>query len=182
MSRGDHDAALRAHAVAPDLWMAGDSSLVAALVSGDREALAEIYERHSAAVYDVAHALVGEALATSVVQRTFLELWLEPDGFDPSETLRSHLSKKAHLAAVGRRRGDAAGARTPRRSRESAQHAWPLLSLLPDDERSAIWMTYFVGYSARELAQRLQQPERIIRQRITDGLRRLRTLRTVTID
>lgn len=173
-----------------DFSEVGDSSLAVALVRQRREALAEVFERHSGAVHDVAHRLGGDHVAMQVVQQTFLDLWRTPDEFDPaSETLRAHLLTKAHCTAVDRVRAQAARATPPgiadarertrseQRSTMSANHAWPLLSRLPADERNAIWMTYFVGYTARELALRLHQPEGVIRQRIVDGLRRLRSLR-----
>lgn len=167
-----------------DVHEAGDASLAVAMARGSQEALAEIYERHSGAVYEVAQRLGGELLAGKVVQQTFLDLWHAPEEFDPVSTLRSALLTRAHVAALEqmrRNRARAVDRHLPggddHPSIEAAGQAWPLLSRLATEEATAIWMTYFVGYSAAELALQLRQPERVIHQRVRDGLRHLRGLR-----
>ena len=175
-----------------DFSAAGDAQLAVAVGRGRRDALAEVYERHSGAVFDVARRVGGERCATAVVQQAFLDLWQAPEDFDPSDTLRAHLVRQARLAALDQSAEPPARTTVhPDRERlpiddhgrppsAAAEHAWPLLARLPTDERGPIWMTYFMGYSPRDVAARLQQPERLVHQRITSGLRRLRSLHDTT--
>ena len=47
------------------------------------------------------------------------------------------------------------------------------LDHLPEDERAAIEVAYFEGYTYREAAARLDVPEGTVKSRIRSGLRRL---------
>ena len=84
----------------PRLLEAGDAQLAVALRRGRRDALAEVYDRHRGAIFDVARALAGEGCGATVVQQAFLDLWHAPEDFDPTDTIRAHLVRRAHLAAA----------------------------------------------------------------------------------
>ena len=181
-----------------------DAVLAMAVARYDHAALAEIYRRHAGAVFGLARRLLVEpALAEEIVQEVFLRLWHDPARFDPERgTMRSFLLTQTHGRAVDALRADVA-----RRGREdrdarrtasagpdierevwdltTAEHVRESLAALPTEEREAIELAYWGGYTYREVAVRLDAPEGTVKSRIRTGLRRLRldlTAAGVTID
>lgn len=61
----------------------GDAALVAAIARGNRDAFAEVYERHAASAIALARNICGATLAAQVVHDAFLSLWQAPEAFDP---------------------------------------------------------------------------------------------------
>lgn len=171
-----------------------DAALVLAIARYHQEALAEAYRRHAGAVFGLARRLLGDqALAEEIVQEVFLRLWNDPDRFDPLRgSLRSYLLAHTHGRAVDALRSE--GSRRAREERDARRTAeggydvehevWDLATAdqvrrsmrrLPDGERVAIEMAYFGGYTYREVAGRLGEPEGTIKSRIRSGLKRLRS-------
>jgi len=131
-------------------------------------------------------------MGEEIVQEVFLHLWNNPDKFDPERgTLRSYLLTRAHSRSVDMLRSE--GARKQREERDAKRTAdagydlerevWDLtvseavstaLSDLKDEERSPIVLAYFGGYTYREVAEMLDQPEGTVKGRIRTGLQRLR--------
>jgi RNA polymerase sigma-70 factor, ECF subfamily len=173
-----------------------DANLVLAVARYRQDALAEIFRRHGGAVYALAARIMGDgAAAEEVVQEVMLRLWSAPDRFDSDRgTLRSFLLTQAHSRAVDvlrsnssrRRREDAESVRGRAEGGYDLEHeVWDLamaehvkaaLGSLPEVERAAIELAYFGGYSYREVAVMLDQPEGTVKSRIRAGLRRLRGL------
>ena len=170
-----------------------DSALALAIARYDQSALAEAYRRHAGAVFGLARRLLIEpALAEEIVQEIFLRLWNDPTRFDPERgTMRSYLLTQTHGRSVDVLRADtsrrAREERDVRRTAESgydiehevldmatSDHVRRSLESLPADERQAIELAYFGGYTYREVATRLDQPEGTVKSRIRSGLKRLR--------
>ena len=170
-----------------------DALLSVAIARYDQEALAESYRRHAGAVYGLARRLLFEqSVAEEIVQEIFLRLWDEPARFDPGRgSLRSYLLSETHGRAVDVLRADLARrAREEREARRTAESGYDLehevweltaseqvrrsLSALSDGERRAIELAYFRGYTYREVARALDEPEGTVKSRIRSGLKRLR--------
>lgn len=170
-----------------------DASLVVAVGRFDEAALAEIYERHGTVVFALARRLVkNRDLAEEITQEIFLRLWNKPERFDSERgTLRSFLLADTHGRSIDTIRSEAA-----RRSREERQglmeptvapdvegEVWSrvaseeirgALAELADHERHAIELAYFGGYSYREVAELLGEPEGTVKSRIRAGMARLK--------
>jgi RNA polymerase sigma-70 factor (ECF subfamily) len=63
---------------------ADDAALVREVAGGSYDALADLYDRHGAAIFAVARRLTTDrGVAEEVVQDTFLALWDRAESFDP---------------------------------------------------------------------------------------------------
>lgn len=175
-----------------DWSSASDAVLVIAIAQYEELALAETYRRHAGPVFALARKVLASASAAEeVVQEVFLRLWTAPDRFDADRgSLRSFLLAQAHGRAVDAARAD--GARRRREEREARvtaeagvdlerevwdltvnEHVRDALARLPDAERRPIELAYFGGYTYREVADLLDQPEGTTKGRIRSGLRRM---------
>lgn len=175
------------------LRAAGDAALVVAIARYHQDALAEAFRRHSGAVHGLARRLLrDDALAEEIVQEVFTRLWNDPERFDADRgTLRAFLLAQTHGRSV-----DLVRAETARRAREEREvrkvarsgydlegEVWDLhvseqvkeaLGGLRDEERSPIVLAYFGGYTYRQVAEMLDEPEGTVKSRIRSGLARLR--------
>jgi RNA polymerase sigma-70 factor, ECF subfamily len=62
-----------------------DAALVRSVAGGSYDALADLYDRHGAAIFAVASRLTSDrGIAEEVVQDTFLALWDRATSFDPA--------------------------------------------------------------------------------------------------
>ncbi len=171
----------------------GDAALVFAIARYEQAALAEAYRRHGGAVHGLSRRLLGDdAAAEEVVQEIFLRLWNQPDRFDPDRgSLRSFLLAQSHGRSVDVIRSEESRRRREERDARRAVDAgydlerevWDLevsekiggaLRDLPEEQRSAIVLAYFGGYTYREVAGILGEPEGTVKSRIRSGLSRLR--------
>ncbi len=176
-----------------DLESASDAALVAAIARSSEAAMAEVYRRHADVAFGLGCRILRDpVLAEEVVQEVLLRLWLQSQRFDADRgSLRSFL-----LADVRGRALDLSRTESRRRGRELrstrlepgtavdleqevweltvAQHVRDSVDLLSVDERLAIELAYFGGYSYREVARILEVPEGTVKSRIRAGMRRLR--------
>jgi RNA polymerase sigma-70 factor, ECF subfamily len=170
-----------------------DEALVALAARSEQSALAELYDRYGRPAYGLAlRVLRDDALAEDAVQDAFLALWRTAARFVPERGKASTwIFTLVHRRAVDlvrreeRRRADTIE-RTPeqgggsveeeallRFQRERVQDA---LKKLPDQQREAIELAYYGGFTQSELAERLGQPLGTIKSRMFLGLARLREL------
>ena len=176
-----------------DLAHLSDEALVALVARSDESALAELYDRVGGTAYGLAYRVLrDEALAEDAVQEAFLGLWRGAGSFIPERAKASTwILTLVHRRAVDlvrreqRRRAESIeGAPEPavgsaeeaawlRLDRERVQRA---LAQLPDQQREAIELAYYGGYTQSELAERLGQPLGTIKSRMFSGLTRLREL------
>jgi RNA polymerase sigma-70 factor, ECF subfamily len=176
-----------------DLAHLSDEALVALVARSDESALAELYDRVGGVAYGLAYRILrDESLAEDAVQEAFLGLWRSAASFVPERAKASTwLLTLVHRRAVDlvrreeRRRtepledapepaiGSAEDSAWLRLERERVQGA---LRQLPDQQREAIELAYYGGFTQSELAERLGQPLGTIKSRMFSGLSRLREL------
>src|SRR5213596_3492445 len=171
-----------------------DEALVALAARSEQSALAELYDRYARPAYGLAlRVLRDEALAEDAVQEAFLALWRTAARFVPEKGKASTwILTLVHRRAVDvvrreqRRRVDtldetheAEGGTGVdeeawvRLQRERVQQA---LRQLPDQQREALELAYYGGFTQSELAERLGQPIGTIKSRMFAGLAHLREL------
>jgi RNA polymerase sigma-70 factor (ECF subfamily) len=183
-----------------DYKTAADERLVEALEVRDERALETLYDRHGDYVYSVCLRMVGDVqLAEDLSQEVFLRLWRRPDLFDVSRgRFLTWLLSVARNRAIDERRSRGRRFRfeTPPSvtseemlelapTSEERDHAvvseervvvQRALETLPPEQRLAIQLAYFGGYTQQEIAVGLHQPLGTVKTRIRLGLQKLRTL------
>jgi RNA polymerase sigma-70 factor, ECF subfamily len=166
-----------------------DGALIAAIRSGNQDAMAELYDRYSSVVYAVALRVLGNtSAAEDILQEIFMQLWRNPGAFDAS---RGNIPP--WLAVIARNRAvDVLRKRRPQSELEEttlsihpdfagdadrgriAEKVRSALSDMPVAQRSALEMAYFEGYSHSEISTKTGEPLGTIKTRIRSGLMQLR--------
>jgi len=173
-----------------------DAVLLGRTARGDRDAFADLFDRHSPQVLGLLVRMLGRrAEAEELLQEVFLQAWRDAERYRPEaasprgwllmiarsraiDRLRSQLARERREAsAVREEPAEAAVApagpeRLERRERRSRVLA--ALGALPAEQRAAIEHAFFQGLTHREIAERLGQPLGTVKSRILLGMRKLR--------
>ena len=170
-----------------------DAALLALIARSDDGALAELYSRLGRLAYGLAYRILrDDALAQDAVQEAFLAVWRSAGRFaaersKPStwvltlvhrravDLVRREERRRAEPLEVEAEAADAAAA-------DDAEHlarrqvVRDALRQLPAEQREALELAYYGGYTQSDLAERLGQPLGTIKSRMFAGLSRLRDL------
>jgi RNA polymerase sigma-70 factor (ECF subfamily) len=181
----------RPQTTARELAHLSDEAVIALIARSDEQALAELYRRFGRLAYGLAFRILrDDALAQDAVQEAFLGVWRAAGRFTaerakPSTWLLTLVHRRAvdlvrreerrrteplqpEMEPVGAEVADEAELATRRQTiREALRH-------LPPEQREAIELAYYGGYTQSELAERLGQPLGTIKSRMFTGLARLR--------
>jgi RNA polymerase sigma-70 factor, ECF subfamily len=181
-----------ATALAPPDPEAEEITLVTAVVSGDRDALARLYDRHAGRLAALIARILGDGTqAEDVVHDVFVEAWHHAHEFDPRRgTVRSWLTTRARSRALDRvghrERGvrahahayadglvATAGARDVEGQHDAAILRGSLAGL-PPELADVIEGAYYQGMSATELADRFSIPVGTVKSRLARAIAHLR--------
>ena len=175
---------------------AADYELLQRMAAGDEMALAALYDRHCRLVMSVALAVVGDrATAEEVTLDVFLTVWQRAADYDPAlARAATWLTRLARNRAIDRLRreavrpaahsvafSDSAPGRGPdlETAVEQAlerQRVRAAVAALPAEQRQALALAFFQGYSHSEIAGLLEQSLGTVKGRIRGGMARLRQM------
>jgi RNA polymerase sigma-70 factor, ECF subfamily len=173
---------------------ATDDELIHQAANADGAALMTLYDRHNRQAFGLAYRILGDAAtAEEVVQDAFLALWRNARSFDTGRGgVRTWLLTIVHNRAIDRIRSarsraatvelevaDYAGVTTDPwddvTTQLDAGQVRDAVRLLPVDQRRAIEMAYFQGFTHHEIAERTGAPLGTVKGRLRLGLRKLAT-------
>jgi RNA polymerase sigma-70 factor, ECF subfamily len=174
-----------------------DEELMQALRMGCNDALAILFERHSALVFRIARAILhddGEAEET--VQKVFLDIFRAVNQFNPDRgTFKTWLLQYAYHRSIDRRKHlqsnrfysrDELDELMPAEVFHGPGHLLCLppqevtclveqiLATLEKHQRRVIELTYFEGLTAEEIAQKTGDSASSVRHNLYRGLAKLR--------
>ena len=152
---------------------ATDALLASRISSGEADALGELYDRYAGMALAVARRVVGDQQeAEDVVHDAFVTVWRKIDRFDAGRgSLRAWLMTVVRNRAIDRVRArrpgmtvEDADERSLLRTepnptwedalrRTSAGDVRAAMAALPDEQRRAVELAYFEGYTYREVAE-----------------------------
>lgn len=180
-----------------------DEDLMQALRMGCNDALAVLFERHSALVFRIARAILhddGEAEET--VQRVFLDIFRAVNQFNPDRgTFKTWLLQYAYHRSIDRRQHlqssrfysrdeldelmpaelfNGPGRLLCLPPQEVACLVEQILATLESRQRRVIELTYFEGLTAEEIATKTGDSASSVRHNLYRGLAKLRDVLLVT--
>jgi RNA polymerase sigma-70 factor, ECF subfamily len=176
-----------------------DEDLMQALRIGCNDALAVLFERHSALVFRIARAILREdGEAEETVQRVFLDVFKAVNQFDPDRgTFKTWLLQYAYHRSIDRREHLQANRFYSRAELDELTPAevfygpGHLLCLPPQEviclveqvlatlktrQRRVIELTYFEGLTAEEIAKKTGDSASSVRHNLYRGLAKLRNV------
>ena len=171
-----------------------DPDLVAQLAAGSQQALAELYDRYGRLAYSVALRVLGDpGRAEDAVQEAFVKIWNHAASFDVRRgSLRTWLLTSVRNRSIDYLRGRGAHERQELELHpalvEVGPHSDPwrevslslersavreAMSTLPAEQRQAVELAYFGGYSHREIADMTSVPLSTVKGRMRLALEKL---------
>jgi RNA polymerase sigma-70 factor (ECF subfamily) len=175
-----------------------NAALIKRMARGDRDALAELYDRLSRPLYSTArHVLNDDAEAQDVVHDVFIALWENASNFDSSrgaafawavtltrnrsiDRLRTRANRARLLGGsipddlgLGSDRNSSPGNHIAELG-ERAETVRSAMATLPADQKRAIELAFFSGLTQKEISEKLEEPIGTIKARIRRGLIKLR--------
>ncbi len=176
-----------------DLRGLSDEQVVAQFLRGDKEALAELYDRYGKLVYSIVRRLITQhAIAEEITQEVFMRAWEKRNGFKAERgSARAWLISIAHHRAIDElRRSWRIGAYPPYETSspldipstdpsdevgrtQEYRRVRGALDRLPPEQRQVLVLAYFYGMTQRQVADYLQQPLGTVKTRTRLGLKKL---------
>ena len=176
-----------------------DETLIKLVAHARAEALSELYDRYSRLVFSLALNLVGDhATAEEITLDVFTRVW------EKAETYRAEQAKvSTWLSSIARYRSidilRRRGARPEQHSiawAEVSAQAMPsvngpeeavelalqrdrlraAVAQLPPEQKEALALAYFQGYTHRQIAEALNQPLGTVKTRIRLAMQKLRQM------
>ncbi len=181
---------------ANDVSAVSDEQLLIAIQGRDEGAVAALYDRYGGIAFGLSYRILNDRnAAEDVVQDAFLSVWRRAVSFEVGRgSVRTWLLSIVHHRAIDRLRGTAGRARQDAHLEDyehalSVEDPWREVALsvqrdvlqrslntLPHEQRVAIEMAYFSGYTQQEIATTMHVPVGTVKGRLRIGLQKLRVL------
>jgi RNA polymerase sigma-70 factor (ECF subfamily) len=182
----------------PDERQQADNHLVQRVAQGDKQAFGELYDRFSRPLYATALRVVRDPTeAQDIVHDTFVALWEKAGTF---ETNRGNAfawavtlvrNRAIDRVRMRRRRADLISASAPSdlgyeenisgptaddhaALGDQASAVRAAVSTLPPDQKRALELAFFGGFSQQQIAEKLSEPLGTVKARIRRALLKLR--------
>jgi RNA polymerase sigma-70 factor (ECF subfamily) len=181
---------------------AADIDAIRRAASGDADALAALYDRHSRVIYSLAFRIMGDASdAEEVVQDVFAQVWRQAARYDTSRgaviAWMLMMTRSRAIDRIRSRRGlppvapdswkglaemvdPAQGPELTTLTADQIGRVREALNALPLTQRLAIQLAFYEGLTHVEIAERLEEPLGTVKTRIRLGLLKLRDAVTET--
>lgn len=176
-----------------------DSALIVMIAQAQTDALNQLFDRYNRLIFSVAFAVVGDhAVAEEAMLDVFVQVWRRASTYRPDQaTVRTWLIAIARHHAIDILRMQNSrpeansvswdqisepGSPAPHGIEEGVQvsmqreHVRKKMAELPAEQREALVLAYFKGYTHSQIAQALRQPLGTIKTRIRLGMQKLKKL------
>jgi RNA polymerase sigma-70 factor (ECF subfamily) len=175
------------------MWNLSDEALLAGLGSGDRDAAAVFVRRFQRRVFGLTLSVLRDrGAAEEAAQESFVRAWRHASAYDPRRgtvaawllTIARNVSinmltarrfdpvdPEVLLAMEGKRPPPEAGAEAQVADRELLREP---LARLPEDQRRALALAVFYGFTAREISELDGVPLGTVKTRIRSAMQKLR--------
>jgi RNA polymerase sigma-70 factor (ECF subfamily) len=180
-----------------DYTSLSDTTLFLLISRAQPQALDELYNRYSHMVFGLALGLVGDrATAEEIALDVFTKVWRKADTYQADQAKVSTwlISVTRHQAIDVLRRQEARprylawsevspliapDGQNPEKAAElniQQQKIRAAMAQLPEEQKQALGLAYFAGYTHRQIAEALDQPLGTVKTRIRLALQKLRNL------
>ena len=178
-----------------DIRDLADEEVMQLVQRGDPRAFELLYDRHGGAAYSLAYRIVGrQGAAEDVVQEALLSIWRSRLRYDQTRgSVRTWILGIVHNRAIDGLRRSAVHDRrreplevveeshdTGERTdvevarREEARSVRGALEALPAEQRRALELAYFGGFTQSQIAELLDEPVGTVKGRMRLGLDKMR--------
>lgn len=176
-----------------------DISLIALIIREQQDALGILYDRYSRLVFSMAYRTVGDSgLAEEITQEVFLRVWEKAHTYRPEQAkvitwiasitryraidilrqqkIRPEGNQAEWDDVVVQESTNATNVEQIVELRQRQTKVRAALAGLPDEQRRALALAFFYGYSHSQIAEHLEEPLGTIKTRIRSGMQKLRQL------
>lgn len=173
-----------------------DEDLISLVESGDADAFASLYDRHSRAAFSLAYRMMGERQASEdLTQDAFIKVWRGAASYRAERgSVRTWILSVVHNRGIDQLRSSASRRRTQEKVEASAPRSQPseafaetwrnsrrdqvreALESLPKEQLKILELAYFSGYTHVEISDLLNLPLGTVKGRMRLGLKKMRGL------
>jgi RNA polymerase sigma-70 factor, ECF subfamily len=174
-----------------------DEELIEAITRSDADALRELYRRHARLVYGMAIHVVGDReAAEEITQDVFVRAWSKAGTYQRGKarvaTWLARIARNHAIDVLRRMRTRRATAALPWEAaveerlpgaddpaaevldRVESERVTAAVMSLPPEQRAALALAYYRGYTHREIAEATGEPLGTVKTRIRSAMARLR--------